>query len=87
MPRPWFRLRIGNIWSGLRKVTFEYASEKLNVPAAKAEVTAAKVFNDPNLSVSYFNNENNSLQMGEGVEVELSKTFSLETGCEYLIGT
>ena len=39
-------------------------------------VTAAKVFNDPNLSVSYFNNENNSLQMGEGVEVELSKTFS-----------
>lgn len=54
----------------------EYASEKLNVPAAKAEVTAAKVFNDPNLSVSYFNNENNSLQMGEGVEVELSKTFS-----------
>ena len=44
----------------------EYVSEKLNVPAAKAEVTAAKVFNDPNLSVSYFNNENNSLQMGEG---------------------
>ena len=37
---------------------FEYASEKLNVPTAKAEVTAAKVFNDPNLSVSYFNNEN-----------------------------
>lgn len=53
-----------------------YASEKLNVPAAHAEVTAAKVFNDPNLSVSYFNNENGSLQMGEGVEVELSKTFS-----------
>lgn len=53
-----------------------YASEKLNVPAAKAEVTAAKVFNDPNLSVSYFNNENNTLRMGEGVEVELSKTFS-----------
>lgn len=54
----------------------EYASEKLSVPAAKAEETAAKVFNDPNLSVSYFNNENNTLQMGEGVEVELSKTFS-----------
>ena len=53
-----------------------YAAEKLNVPAAQAEVTAAKVFNDPNLSVSYYNNENNSLQMGEGVEVELSKTGS-----------
>lgn len=54
----------------------EYAAERLNVPASRAEITAAKVFNDPNLSVSYFNNENNSLQMGEGVEVELSKTFS-----------
>ena len=53
-----------------------YAAEKLNVPAAHAEVTAAKVFNDPNLSVSYYNNENNTLQMGEGVEVELSKTFT-----------
>ena len=53
-----------------------YAAEQLNVPAAQAEVTAAKVFNDPNLSVSYYNNENNSLQMGEGVEVELSKTFT-----------
>ena len=53
-----------------------YAAEKLNVPAAQAEVTAAKVFNDPNLSVSYYNNENNTLQMGEGVEVELSKTFT-----------
>ena len=41
-----------------------YAAEKLNVPAAQAEVTAAKVFNDPNLSVSYYNNENNTLQMG-----------------------
>lgn len=54
----------------------EYAAEKLNVPASEAEVTATKVFNDPNLSVSYFNNENKTLQMGEGVEVELSKTFS-----------
>lgn len=53
-----------------------YAAEKLNVPAARAEVMAAKVFNDPNLSVSYYNNENNTLQMGEGVEVELSKTFT-----------
>ncbi|RHJ85429.1 TolC family protein [Parabacteroides sp. AM08-6] len=54
----------------------EYAAEQLNVNVSEAELTAAKVFNDPNLSVSYFNNENNSLQMGEGVEVELSKTFT-----------
>lgn len=54
----------------------EYAAERLNMDVSEAEVVASKVFNDPNLSVSYFNNENGSLEMGEGVEVELSKTFS-----------
>lgn len=54
----------------------EYAAERLNIDISEAEVTASKVFNDPNLAVSYFNNENRTLQMGEGVEVELSKTFT-----------
>lgn len=54
----------------------EFAAERLNMNVSEAEVVASKVFNDPSLSVSYFNNENGSLQMGEGVEVELSKTFS-----------
>lgn len=53
-----------------------YAAERLNVHISEAEAAAAQVFNDPNLSVSYFNNENRSLQMGEGMEVELSKTFT-----------
>ena len=51
----------------------EYVSEKLNVPAAKAEVTAAKVFNDPNLSVSYFNNENNSGISGQTLRLPIWK--------------
>lgn len=54
----------------------EYAAEKLNVGVSEAEVTAAKVFNDPNLSVSYSNNEDHRLQMGQSVELELSKTFT-----------
>lgn len=54
----------------------EYAAEKLNVNVSEAEATAAKVFNDPNLSVSYSNNEDHRLQMGQSVEVELSKTFT-----------
>lgn len=54
----------------------QYAAEKLKVSVAKAEELAAKTFNDPTLSVSYYNNENNTLQMGEGVEVELSRTFT-----------
>jgi len=54
----------------------EYAAEKLNVDISEAEIIAAKVFNDPNLSVAYYNNENKSLQMGQGLEFELSKTLS-----------
>lgn len=54
----------------------ELAAEKLNVSVASAELTAAKVFNDPNLAVSYANNEDHTLQMGQSVEVELSKTFT-----------
>lgn len=54
----------------------ELAAEKLNVSVASAELTASKVFNDPNLAVSYANNEDHSLQMGQSVEVELSKTFT-----------
>lgn len=63
----------------IRKVAtgnLEYAAEQLNVKISEAEASASKVFNDPTLAVSYFNNENRSLQMGEGVEVELSKTFT-----------
>lgn len=54
----------------------EYAAEKLNVSIAEAEAVAAKVYNDPQLSVEYFNNEQNKLQMGYGVSLELSQTVS-----------
>lgn len=54
----------------------EYAAEKLNVSIAEAEAVAANVYNDPQLSVEYFNNEQNKLQMGYGVSVELSQTVS-----------
>lgn len=63
---------VEKVWAG----NLEYAAEKLNVDISAAEVTAAKVFNDPNLSVSYSNNEDHRLQMGQSVEVELSKTFT-----------
>lgn len=54
----------------------EYAAEKLNVSISEAEAAAANVYNDPQLSVEYFNNEQNKLQMGYGVSVELSQTVS-----------
>lgn len=53
-----------------------YAAEKLNIPAAEAEVRAAAVFNDPSLAVEYAYNDDRRMQMGQGVTVGLSKTFS-----------
>ena len=49
-----------------------YIAEKYNIDKATASVEAAKVFNDPELSVSYGNNQDWDLQMGQSVEVEMS---------------
>jgi cobalt-zinc-cadmium efflux system outer membrane protein len=54
-----------------------FAAEKLNVSASEAAVVAARVFNDPSLSVEYGYNDDNRLQMGQSVAVELSKTFTI----------
>lgn len=55
----------------------EYAAEKLNVNAARADAVAAKVFEDPELSVAYSNNQDNSIQMGQSVEFGLTQTVTL----------
>ena len=49
-----------------------YIAEKYNIDKATASVEAAKVFNDPELSVSYGNNQDWNLQMGQSVEAEMS---------------
>lgn len=59
------------------KSNLSYGAEKLNVSAARADAIAAKVFNDPELSFSYSNNQDHSMQMGQSVEVGLSQTLSL----------
>ncbi|MDR0541735.1 MAG: TolC family protein [Dysgonamonadaceae bacterium] len=59
------------------KQNLNYAAEKLNVSIAEAELKAAKVFNNPNLSVAYADNDERRMQMGRSVSVELGKTFSI----------
>lgn len=63
----------------MEKVTtgnIEYAAEKLNVHISEAEVVASKVFNDPTLAVSYYNNSEWDKEMGYGAEIEVSKVFT-----------
>ena len=61
----------------VREKNIEYIVEKYNVDIAEARTQAAKVTNDPELSVAYSNNQDWSLMMGQGVEAELSYTFEM----------
>ncbi len=54
-----------------------YLAERFNVDIAEANTAAARVFNDPSLSVEYGNNQDWSLQMGQSVDAGLSYAFSL----------
>lgn len=54
-----------------------YLAEKYNVDIALANLQAARVFNDPELSVSYGNNQDWSVQMGQSIEAELSYDLDL----------
>lgn len=55
-----------------------YAAAKYNIDIAEAEVQAAKVFPDPELSFGWFDNQQKRMQMGYGFEAELS--WDLELG-------
>ena len=54
-----------------------YLAEKYNVDIATANLQAARVFNDPELSVDYGNNQDWSLQMGQSLEVGVSYDLDL----------
>ncbi|MDO4948783.1 MAG: TolC family protein [Bacteroidales bacterium] len=52
-------------------------ARQYDIDIATANVQAAKVFNDPELSFSYADNEDRTMQMGKSFESELSYNFSL----------
>ena len=54
-----------------------YLAERYQVDIAEAQTRAAHVFNDPEISLSYGNNQDWSLQMGQSVEAGLAYSFSL----------
>lgn len=61
----------------VKENNIDYLIEQYNVDIADAQLNAAKVFPDPELSVSYTNNQEWDLQMGYGIDVELAYTFEL----------
>ncbi|MDR1371177.1 MAG: TolC family protein, partial [Dysgonamonadaceae bacterium] len=63
--------------NNVKNNNISFLAEKYDVDIAGANVKAAKVFPDPELSVSYVNNQNWNLQMGYGIDAELGYTLEL----------
>ena len=70
-------LTFGQYLNNVKEANIEYLAEKHNVDIADAMVKAAKVFPDPELSVSYANNQNWNRQMGYGIDAQLGYTLEL----------
>lgn len=51
-------------------------ARKLDIEIAEAGVKSSRVYNDPTLALSYTNSEDWSKELGQGIEVELGKSFS-----------
>lgn len=54
-----------------------FLAEKYNIDIATANLQAAKVFNDPELSVEYGNNQDWYMQMGQSLDLGLSYDLDL----------
>ena len=51
-------------------------AKRLDIEIADAAVTGSKVYNDPSIALTYTNNEDWSKGLGQGIELELSRTFT-----------
>ena len=51
-------------------------ARKMDIEISDAAAESSKVFNDPNLALTYTNNEDWSKGLGQGIEFELGKTFT-----------
>ena len=51
-------------------------AKKMDIDIADATVKSSKVYNDPTIALTYTNNEDWSKGLGQGIEFELSRTFT-----------
>ena len=63
--------------SRVSKGNLSYIAEQFNVSIAEAHLKAARIFPDPEISVSYANNEDKTLLMGQSFDAGVSYPFSL----------
>ena len=65
-------LTLSEFLSDVMHGNLEYIAGQFNVSIAEAELKAAKIFPDPEVSIGYSNNEDRALQMGQSVEAGIS---------------
>lgn len=63
--------------SGVTKGNLGYIASQFNVSIAEADLKASEIFPDPEISISYSNNEDKKLMMGQSVESGLSYSVNL----------
>lgn len=71
------QVSLNEFLSGVARGNLGYITEQLNVEISKAELSASKVFPDPEIGLSYTDNEERKMQMGRSVEAGLSYPVSL----------
>jgi cobalt-zinc-cadmium efflux system outer membrane protein len=69
-------ISLGVYLSNVTKGNLEFIANRYNVSIAEAELTAAKVFANPEIAVEYSNNEDWSLQMGQSISTGISYPLS-----------
>lgn len=51
-------------------------ARKLDIEVADANIQASRIHNDPTIALTYTNNEDWDKKMGQGIELELSRSFT-----------
>ena len=51
-------------------------AKRMDIEIADATVKSSKVYNDPSIALTYTNNEDWNKGLGQGIELELSRTFT-----------
>lgn len=51
-------------------------ARKLDIEIADANIQASRIHNDPTIALTYTNNEDWNKKMGQGIELELSRSFT-----------
>lgn len=66
----------GEYMDNVLKNNIALTAKKIDIEIADAAIKSSKVYNDPTIALAYTNNEDWSKGLGQGIEFELSRTFT-----------